>query len=227
MLPTTRQSTGSYGNLELNNANCASLGASPTVNGTFTLTSGELVTGSSYQVNLAAAAAWSRNNGWVNGTLQKTFNTGSQSFTFPIGGQTAYRPVAVANLNVATAGTLAAVVSATAGNHPQSSGSGINPSHDVTRYWTLTPGGGLAVGTFGVTFTFDDKRLVREDRQFVVRQRAVTGQWSEAKNLVADPALLGRFELPELVHQFCGYRSHARKLSPPHPFRQADIPTGQ
>ena len=93
----------------MNNANCASLGASPTVNGTLTLTSGELVTGSSYQVNLAAAAAWSRNNGWVNGTLQKTFNTGSQSFTFPIGGQTAYRPVAVANLNVATAGTLARI----------------------------------------------------------------------------------------------------------------------
>ena len=79
----------------------------------------------------------------------------------------------------------------------------------------------------GLLLIKQDKRLVRENREFVVRQRAVTGQWSEAENLVADPALLGRFELPELVHQFCGYRSHARKLSPPHPFRQADIPTGQ
>ena len=64
----------------------------------------------------------------------------------------------------------------------------------------------------GIVLIKQDKRLVREDREFVVRQRAVTGQWSEAENLVADPGLLGRFELPELVHQFRGYRSHARKL---------------
>ena len=69
----------------------------------------------------------------------------------------------------------------------------------------------------GILLIKQDKCLVREDREFVVRQRAVTGQWSEAENLVADPGLLGRFELPELVHQFCGYRSHAEKLIPTRP----------
>jgi hypothetical protein len=97
-----------------------------------------------------------RTSGWVNGTVQMAFNTGSsQSFTFPIGGQIYYRPVALASLNVTKAGSLATVVTATAGNHPQITGSGINPSHDVTRYWTLTPGGGLVVSSYNATFNFD------------------------------------------------------------------------
>ena len=141
--------------LTLNRASGLTLSSSLEISGSLTLTTGELVTGAN-QVSLDAGATWGRTTGWVNGTLQMAFNTGnSQSFTFPIGGQTYYRPVALANLNVTRGGTLAAVVTATAGNHPQITGSGINPSHDVTRYWTLTAGGGLAVSSYNATFTFD------------------------------------------------------------------------
>ena len=165
--------------LTLNRAGGVTLSSSLDINGSLTLTTGELVTGAN-QVNLAAAATWTRTSGWVNGTLQMDFNPGSsQAFTFPIGGQSYYRPVVLANLNVTTAGTLAAVVTAAAGNHPQISGSGINPSHDVTRYWTLTPGGGLAVGTFGVTFTFDatDVSSGATYANFVIR-KYTSGTWS-------------------------------------------------
>ena len=153
-LPT---STSALNNLTVAKSGGVTLSgtAKPTVNGALTLTSGEFVT-SSNQVNLAAAATWARTSGWVNGTLQKAFSTGSgQSFTFPIGGLTYYRPVALANLNVGTAGTLLAVVTATAANHPQISTSGVDPSHDVSRYWTLTAGGGFVASTYDVTLSFD------------------------------------------------------------------------
>ena len=124
--------------------------------GTITLTSGLLTTGN-YQVNVANTANNCITVGsgcWINGTLQKAFDTGNQSFTFPIGGSGSYRPVTLANLNVTTAGTLAAMVTGSVGNHPQIATSGINPNHDVTRYWTLIAGNGLVVASCDATFTF-------------------------------------------------------------------------
>ncbi|MEI8041640.1 MAG: invasin domain 3-containing protein [Verrucomicrobiota bacterium] len=169
-LPT---STSVLNNLTVNKSGGVTLAASPTVNGTLTLTSGELATGAN-QVNLPVAAAWARTSGWVNGTLQKAFAIASgQAFTFPIGGALYYRPVSLANLSVTTAGALAARVTSSAGNHPQIAGSGIDPSLDVTRYWTLTADGTLAIsGTYDATFNFNaaDVSAGANTSYFVIRK---------------------------------------------------------
>jgi hypothetical protein len=165
-------------NLTVNRASGVTLSSSLEISGSLTLTTGGLVTGAN-QVNLDAGAAWGRTSGWVNGTLQMAFNAGSgQSFTFPIGGQRYYQPVALANLNVTTAGTLAGVVTASAGNHPQITGSGINPNHDLARYWTLTPGSGLAVSSYNASFTFDpsDVSSGATTGNFVIREYS-GGAW--------------------------------------------------
>ena len=150
----TLSGSGSYGNLEVNNAAGVSLAGSPAVAGVLTLTAGQIVTGAQ-RLDLGAGATVVRSGGWVNGTLQKALNTGSgQTFIFPIGGSVYYRPVAVSNLNVTATGTLSAFVTASIGNHPQIATSGLNPDKTVLRYWTLTAGSGLAVANYDATFTF-------------------------------------------------------------------------
>jgi hypothetical protein len=171
-------SVTSLSGLTINNANDVSLNSSPTVAGTLTLTSGKVQAGANtLSVSSAGAISGGSSSSYVNGALQKAFNTGSgQSFSFPIGDATVYAPVALTNLDVTGADTLTATTAAS--QHPQIGTSGIDPTKDVQRYWTLTPGGGLTVSTYDAMFNFDAADVIggATPASFIV-ERYSGGTW--------------------------------------------------
>src|SRR5581483_1924056 len=91
-------------------------------------------------------------NSYVNGKIQKAFNTGvGPAFTFPIGDASVYAPV-TSTMNVTNAGNLTA--STVGSDHPNIATSPIDASTNVSRYWTITntPSG---IGVNGVTNVFN------------------------------------------------------------------------
>jgi hypothetical protein len=166
-------------NLTIDNTNGVTLAAGTTVNGSFSLVNGKLITGAN-QLNLNATALASAGSAssYVNGNLQKTFNVGTTSFTFPIGDASSFAPVTFSNLTVTASGSVK--VTTTAGNHPQIIGSGVDSNKAVNRYWTLTQTGGTfgnATTTFGYPGTDVDVGSVPAD--FTV-QRYSGGSWTSA-----------------------------------------------
>ncbi len=138
-------------NLTVNDAAGVSLAADLTVNGTLTLTSGPIITGTDTLV-IAPGGTVVRTGGRVAGNLRKTAPVGSPiNLTFEIGDLTRYAPVALTFGTVSVAGTVTA--STTAGEHPDVANAGIDPAQDVNRYWTLI-GAGIAFDVYSATFTF-------------------------------------------------------------------------
>jgi hypothetical protein len=93
--------------LILNNASGVSLQASSdiTVNYNLNLPNGRIATGAS-KVIIPSTGVITRGNGWIQGKLQKNFNSGvAVSRTFEIGNTSSYLPVVIA-ANVDVAGTL-------------------------------------------------------------------------------------------------------------------------
>ncbi|MDP1675252.1 MAG: invasin domain 3-containing protein, partial [Bacteroidota bacterium] len=148
----TLSGSGSYGNLELNDATYGStLTGSPTVNGTFTLTSGNITTGAN-TLSIASSGSVSRTSGHIVGNLKKNVATGSSVVrTFEIGDATNYAPV---NLTFATVSTAGNVTSTTSGSeHTDIANSGLNVSKNANRYWTLT-NNGVVFTTYDATMNF-------------------------------------------------------------------------
>jgi len=145
--------TTSFFNLTVNNVNGVTLNSSPTISGTLTLTSGKITTGANTLIIAAGGSiSGGSSSSHVNGYLRKDFIIGSgQSFTFTIGGASAYTPVTLASMNVGSGGYL--TVSVTSGDHPNIATSGIDSTMSVNRYWTLTSGGGFAA-TYNATFNY-------------------------------------------------------------------------
>jgi len=169
-------------NLTISNGAGVTLGITMSVYGTLTLSSGVLNTGTNL-INVtatgAAAVSGGSSSSYINGTLQKAFDTvgNPQSFTFPIGDALNYTPIALTSFNVTTAGSLTART--IAGEHPNVSTSGINANKDATRYWTLTNSpGGIAVSSYSAAFNFvsGDVDAGANTGNFVVRRYA--GSWS-------------------------------------------------
>src|SRR6185436_1479610 len=107
---------GAFLNLQLNDANGASLGAANgTVNGTLTLTNGTINTGSN-KIVLPAAAIISRTNGWVNGNLQLGFDGTHVTRTFTIGDASNYTAIDMNFNGLNVSGNVTA--STTAGDDP-------------------------------------------------------------------------------------------------------------
>jgi hypothetical protein len=147
---------GSFGNLELNDSNGASLTSNNlNVGGTLALTSGLILTGTN-RVIIALAGNVTRIAGHVAGFLQKTAPTGAASLTFEVGDLSAYAPVAVNFGAVTASGSLAA--STTAGDHPQIGGSGILGARSVNRFWTLS-NSGIVFNNYNATLTFNSSDL--------------------------------------------------------------------
>ena len=121
------------------------------VNGTLTLTNGQIVTGANL-MTMNAGAAVARTNGWVNGNFSKNFAAGANvARTFEVGDATTYAPVNIVVATVSVAGNF--IVSTTGGDHSSIAASDINPSKDVNRYWTLATSG-ISFTTFSSTFNF-------------------------------------------------------------------------
>jgi hypothetical protein len=153
-----------FANLRINNASGLTLSAGhATIGGTLTFTTGVVTTtGTNTVITTAncAAPSVSRTSGHVAGRLQKAIPTGASTCVFEVGGSTAadYTPVQTSYASVTSAGNVLAVV--TAGDHPSLSGSGIDTTQSVNRYWTLnTPVTGAlpsagAGATYDALFTF-------------------------------------------------------------------------
>jgi hypothetical protein len=111
-------------------ANNLMLGASATVNGTVGVL--RMIT----------------TNGLVSaGGVSKVFNTGSQTFTYPVG-VSLYTPYAVTTLNVTAGGTLTIIPVNSV--HPTAVTSGTD--RYLNYYWRATASGGLAIGTAAGNF---------------------------------------------------------------------------
>lgn len=134
-----------FNGLTLNNPAGATLGINTTVNGALTLTNGELATGAS-TLSIGNAGTTSRTNGFVVGTMQKSFNT-LGSFTYPVGTIGAYSPMDV----TVTAGTGSLTAKPNAAVAPLAP-VGLDPTKTLHRYWTLS-GSGI---TSNITFHYID-----------------------------------------------------------------------
>ena len=148
-------SSNTFKNLTITNGSGIALAATATVNGTLTLTSGVVATGTNRMVlPVGGILSGGGSASYINGNFQKAFSTGAgQSFTFPLGDVSNYAPVSLASLNVTTAGSLTA--KSTAGDHPSIAGSGISSTRGVNRYWTLVNSpAGIVAGSYNATFNF-------------------------------------------------------------------------
>jgi hypothetical protein len=151
----------SYAGLRINNASGVTLsGGNATATGVLTLTAGLLTTGSTSMITTGTCAtSVSRPGGTpghVVGLLQKAIPAGASNCTFEVGtSAAAYTPINTSYTGVTSAGNV--LGSVTAGDHPNVSGSGVDGTRSVNRYWTLTTPttGALPVGgTYSATFNF-------------------------------------------------------------------------
>ncbi|MBM4166669.1 MAG: T9SS type A sorting domain-containing protein [Ignavibacteria bacterium] len=143
--------TGTFKNVELNDANGASLGDNMKISGTLTFTNGIITTTSAPKVILTSSGSISRTNGHVNGNLQKTFSTGNASSSFEIGDASNYAPVTVSFTNVTSGGEL--VASTTQGDHQFIGSANIRSERSVNRFWTLT-NQNIVFDTYNAVFNF-------------------------------------------------------------------------
>ncbi len=146
---------GDYNHLTVNGAGPFLLSASVSVNGTLTLASGVLTTGTNtLTITTGGSVSGGNAASHVNGRLRKDFSAGDgQSFMFAVGDGLSYSPINLTALNVTSPGSLTA--RATAGDHPLVGSSPLNLYQSVNRYWTLTNSpAGIAVATNLVTFNY-------------------------------------------------------------------------
>ena len=147
-----------YYNLGVNNANGLTLSAgNATISNTLTFTTGVVTTtGTNTVITTASCAApsVSRTSGHVASRLQKAIPTGASTCVFEVGGSTAadYTPVQTTYTGITTTGNVLAVV--TGVDHPSLSGSGIDTTQSVNRYWTLAAPvtGALPIAAAGATY---------------------------------------------------------------------------
>ena len=172
---------GSYGNVELNDANGAELSLTNlTVNGTLTFTEG-LIISTTNKVILGTAAAVSRTLGHVVGNLQKSVATGSvRTNLFEIGDAANFTPVSLIFSNVTVAGSVTART--TPGDHPDILNSGVSATRGVNRFWTLTRTG-LTFANYSALFNFvsGDVDAFANPSNFKIAQNT-GGTWSVPRN---------------------------------------------
>lgn len=140
-----------FDKLTINNSSGVTLAGTITVNGTLTLTTGNVTAGANTLI-VASSGTIARTNGHIVGNLQKAFATGAQSFTFHIGDATRYTPVDITFASVTVTGNVTAKTTGT--EHANISQSGINSAKSVNRFWTLSGGGGILFTTYDATFNF-------------------------------------------------------------------------
>jgi hypothetical protein len=144
-------SSTTFNVLALNNSAGVSLSGVDATASNLQLGNTVLATGTN---RVVASGSVTRGTGFVEGNLQKPIpvSVGTLTRTFEVGTGSRYAPIDVSFASVSAAGDL--TVSSGAGEHSSINTSGINPSKDVNRYWTLTKGGALAFSTYSATFSF-------------------------------------------------------------------------
>ncbi|MFI5253638.1 MAG: beta strand repeat-containing protein, partial [Bacteroidota bacterium] len=127
-----------FNNLTLANAAGLNLTSNETVSGTLAFTNGVIATGAN--ILTAGTVTGAGTGKYVNGNLLKNYPAGGPTAkSFEIGDASRYTPVSITINNVTTPGSLTA--NTTGSEHPSVSGSALNSSKDVNRYWTVTNNG--------------------------------------------------------------------------------------
>lgn len=135
-------SAATLGNLELNNAGGFSLSGSPVVEGVLTLTSGKLTIGAT-DFTLGTAASIGGTPSAANmivatgvGRVRKLFSA-LGTFTYPIGDNSNYSPIALEMLNGTFAPGANAAVNVKNVKHPNNA----NVTSYINRYWQVAVSG--------------------------------------------------------------------------------------
>jgi hypothetical protein len=142
----------------------------------------KLITGSN-TVLIAASGSITRadNTAYVVGTLQIVYPASPASMTFPIGTNSAYRPVTV-NATAVNGGGTITVSQTDAAPASVSLPSGITKISGV-RYWTITPSLGMLPMTADVTLSWGSDDGVSDASVIkVVHGDHSTGNWDVANN---------------------------------------------
>jgi len=133
-----------------------------------------LISGKVTTANITAATSIS-SGGWINGNLLLTIPTGSPTVTFCIGDVNRATPVTLTFNAVSASGTI--TMSSTGAQHPNINTSGLNPSHDVKRYYTIA-NSGTVFTNYSATFGFVSTDIMTGSTtsNFVVKN--YTGSWT-------------------------------------------------
>jgi len=171
--------TTTFHNLTVNNSLGISLSSNVTINASLTLTSGKITTGTRTVIlGTSASIVGASTTRYINGNLQKTYLTGSQSFVYDIGDAVTYTPLTLNFANITATGGVTA--KSTLGEHPNVNTSGLDSSLDVNRYWTLTSAGTLAFTSYDATFTYaaGNKDPGADANIFIVKRNISTSTWA-------------------------------------------------
>lgn len=165
-----------FNNLTMNNAAGLTLNNTVAVDGTLTLSSGNITTGANALV-INPARSVTRTSGHVVGNMTKHFVTGSDVMqNFEIGTGANYAPVLVTIATATTAGSMTATTATP--DHPQVATASIDSTKSVNRYWTLSKDANLAFDAISAVFNFvsGDIDAGSNTANFIV-QRYVAPGW--------------------------------------------------
>ncbi|MBM4165338.1 MAG: T9SS type A sorting domain-containing protein [Ignavibacteria bacterium] len=141
---------GPFTNLHVNDTNGVLAASDITVNGTLTLSNGNITTNTN-KVIINSTGSVSHTSGHVIGNLEKAISAGNSSKTFEIGKGSNYLPVSLSFNNVSTSGKL--TVSTTNGDHPNIATSNVRSDKSVNRFWSLA-NNGIALTSYDAVFNF-------------------------------------------------------------------------
>ncbi len=158
----TLSTTTTFNNLVINNSAGITLLSNEIVNGTLTLTSGNISTGA-YTLTIGGSGLITRTSGHIVGNLKRTY-TEEGTKTFAVGTANGYSPVAVHTTDIGDF-----TVKATQGAHPNTVGGNV-----LQRYWTLTSAG---ITTADLTFQYLDGDVVGTEANYVIGKYS-GGAWS-------------------------------------------------
>lgn len=163
--------------LTMDNAAGLTLDNTVAVDGTLTLSSGNIATGANALV-INPAGSVTRTSGHVVGNMTKHFATGIDVMqNFEIGTGADYTPVLVTIATVTKTGSMTATT--TAADHPQVTRASIDSTRSVNRYWTLSKDADLDFDALSAVFNFvsGDIDAGSNTDNFIV-QRYVEPDWT-------------------------------------------------
>ncbi|MFZ4105946.1 T9SS type A sorting domain-containing protein [Flavobacterium sp.] len=154
--PATTPEITSIKDLTVNNTLNVIVPANIKIDGVLTFVSGNIETGNNNITMGTAGSILGAGTGWVVGNLIKQTAPGNNpTFSYAIGDETNYTPVALTfttNNSAVNTGSIAA--SSSSGDHPSISNSGLDDTKSVNRTWTITNNGITGFTNYDASFTY-------------------------------------------------------------------------
>ncbi len=192
--------------LTLNRANGLNLIDNVSVNGTLTLTSGELSL-NSHTLTLGETAIIGGTPGAGNhivatsGMLRKQYS-GTGSFTYPVGDGTYYTPITL-NFTAGSFTSGQADISLSNSKHPNNSSS----NHYLNRYWTVNSSG-ISGFSCDVTATYDDLDIAGTESELT------GGKWDGASWIDLGAVSTGSNQITGTVSGFSDFTAGEPSVFP-------------